>query len=238
MTDESYTLVAHRGDAINHLENTLCAFDAAAHLGVRHVELDIQVTFDGIPVVLHDPNLKRTHSLNLDVRKHTLSALARHGIFDVSRYTCPVPRLVDFVEWMQHNPRMRVFAEIKKESLRVLGRQRVLHAIVDTLAPIAGRYTLISYDARVLAMAKSQRQPIGYVLPGLGRRYRSIAEKLAPFLLFADCRQILRRGGIWPEGCAWATFEVGDAATAQRLAALGVRYMETMNPALLLSGAA
>ena len=233
MTPAKPVLVAHRGDATHYLENTLPAFESAARLGIRHVELDVQLTSDGIPLVLHDPNTRRTHGIDLDVRFHDLATLAGKGLFDKQVFDCPVPRLDDFVGWMAGNPQMHVFVEIKKESLHTQGRPKVLSAIMETLAPIAGRYTLISYDARVLGMAKRDKQPVGYVLPSMGDRYQMIARQLSPEVLFADYRQILHARELWPGPWQWATFEVADRAIARRMMALGLEYLETMNPAML-----
>ena len=228
-------LVAHRGDATHHLENTLAAFAGAAHLGIHHVELDVQVTADGVPIVLHDPNLARTHGLNIDVRTRTFAELSRHGVFDADRFAYPIPRLEDFAVWMHKTPRMHVFVEIKKESLYTRGRKHVLKAVTAELTALTGRYTLISYDARVLAMAQRRGQAIGYALPTLGQRYRAIAERLAPELLFADYRQILHVSKLWPGNWNWAAFEIEDTVTAQRLVNLGVPYIETMDPASFIS---
>jgi|GEM_PF-2339501 len=228
-------LVAHRGDVEHYTENTLAAFAGAEKLGVTHVELDVQVTSDGVPVVLHDPSAARTHGVSFDVRKHTAETLARHGLFDPDRFACPVVRLRDFVAWMGGIPGMHVFVEIKKESIRTRGRERVLEVVGDEVPPIAGRYTLISYDARILAMARQHGHPVGYVLPTMGNRYRTIAENLAPEFVFADCRQIIRAGGTWPGNWKWASFEVEDIMTAKRLIGVGVRYIETMKPAALIN---
>lgn len=224
--------VGHRGDATNYLENTLPAFAGAAKIGLSHVELDIQITSDGVPIVLHDPNLERTHGLDLDIRKHNLGELSRHGIFDAARFACPVPRLRDFVAWMHDTADMHAFVEIKKESIHTRGRERALEVIRKALDEISGRYTLISYDARILAMAQSRGEPVGYVLPTMGKCYRVVADRLAPEFIFADCRQILRTGAIWPGDWNWASFEIKDITTAQRLINLGVHYLESMNPAL------
>ncbi len=48
---------AHRGASALQPENTLRAFLAAAELGADGMELDIQLTRDGVPVVVHDPTL-------------------------------------------------------------------------------------------------------------------------------------------------------------------------------------
>jgi len=50
---------AHRGVAQAAPENTLGAFKAAAALGLEGIELDVRLSRDGVPVVVHDPNLTR-----------------------------------------------------------------------------------------------------------------------------------------------------------------------------------
>lgn len=226
-------IVAHRGDATNYLENTVPAFSAAATLGVRYVELDIQLTSDGVPLVLHDANARRTHGIDADVRLHSRAELEGLGLFDGNRATTPVPELGQFVAWLEEHPQMHAFVEIKKESLHTQGREKVLATILKALAPIKNRYTLISYDARILGMAKQRGEPVGYVLPGLEERYRAIARHLSPGLLFADYRQLLHAGQLWPGEWRWATFEVADRAIARRMTDLGLDYLETMNPAAL-----
>jgi glycerophosphoryl diester phosphodiesterase len=53
-------VIAHRGASGAAPENTLAAFELAARQGADAFELDVRLTGDGVPVVLHDPTLERT----------------------------------------------------------------------------------------------------------------------------------------------------------------------------------
>jgi len=52
--------VAHRGASSTTPENTLPAFEEAARAGADVVELDVRLTRDRVPVVLHDPDVSAT----------------------------------------------------------------------------------------------------------------------------------------------------------------------------------
>jgi glycerophosphoryl diester phosphodiesterase len=52
--------IAHRGASAYEPENTLRAFERAIELGATMVELDVHLSRDGHPVVIHDPDLSRT----------------------------------------------------------------------------------------------------------------------------------------------------------------------------------
>lgn len=52
-------VIAHRGYSEVYPENTLAAFEGAIDIGVDYIELDVQMTSDGVIVVFHDNDLKR-----------------------------------------------------------------------------------------------------------------------------------------------------------------------------------
>lgn len=54
------TLVAHRGYSARAPENTLAAYDLALDSGFPHIELDVQLSRDKVPVAFHDGVLDRT----------------------------------------------------------------------------------------------------------------------------------------------------------------------------------
>ncbi|WP_329559165.1 glycerophosphodiester phosphodiesterase [Streptomyces uncialis] len=53
------TAVAHRGDPYRARENTLPSLRSALERGADAVEIDVRLTRDGVPVLLHDATLKR-----------------------------------------------------------------------------------------------------------------------------------------------------------------------------------
>jgi glycerophosphoryl diester phosphodiesterase len=55
---------AHRGASAHAPENTMRAFHIAEQLGADGMEFDVQLTKDGVPVVIHDELLKRTTGAN------------------------------------------------------------------------------------------------------------------------------------------------------------------------------
>lgn len=56
---QTLTAVAHRGDPYRHPENTLDSLRSALDRGADAVEVDVRLTRDGVPVLLHDESLKR-----------------------------------------------------------------------------------------------------------------------------------------------------------------------------------
>jgi glycerophosphoryl diester phosphodiesterase len=57
---EARVVIAHRGNRAHAAENTLEAFQQAVDLGADAIEFDVRITRDGVPVVIHDPDVDRT----------------------------------------------------------------------------------------------------------------------------------------------------------------------------------
>ena len=60
MDNPNLRAVNHRGYNTIAPENTLSAFRLSAEMGFKWVELDVQWTSDGVPVILHDATIDRT----------------------------------------------------------------------------------------------------------------------------------------------------------------------------------
>ena len=70
-------VVAHRGYSGRYPENTASAFEAAIGAGADMIELDVCLTKDRIPVVIHDKTLERTTDGHGLVSEFTLSELKK-----------------------------------------------------------------------------------------------------------------------------------------------------------------
>jgi len=54
-----FAVVGHRGAMALAPENSAASFRLAEAAGVDEIELDVRITADGVPIVLHDPTLER-----------------------------------------------------------------------------------------------------------------------------------------------------------------------------------
>jgi glycerophosphoryl diester phosphodiesterase len=74
-TTNTPLLIAHRGASDDAPENTLAAFDLAIEHGADGIEFDVQLSADGVPVIIHDSQLERTTNGTGFVQAHTAAAL-------------------------------------------------------------------------------------------------------------------------------------------------------------------
>ncbi|WP_432031724.1 glycerophosphodiester phosphodiesterase [Streptomyces antibioticus] len=75
---QTVTAVAHRGDPYRFRENTIDSLRSALDRGADAVEIDVRLTRDGVPVLLHDATLKRLWELDLPLT--SLSAAEVQGL--------------------------------------------------------------------------------------------------------------------------------------------------------------
>ena len=70
-------VIGHRGAAAEAPENTLPSFLRALEVGADALELDVHMTADGVPVVMHDATLDRTTDRVAGVASLTLKELGK-----------------------------------------------------------------------------------------------------------------------------------------------------------------
>lgn len=133
------TVVAHRGASAYAPENTLAAIDKAARMGFRWVENDVQRTKDGVLVIVHDDNLKRTTNVEevypdrspWKVKDFTAAEIAKldAGSWFGAKYKgARVPTLTQYMNRVSRNHQSLVleikkpelYPGIEKDTLRVL----------------------------------------------------------------------------------------------------------------------
>ena len=234
-------VVAHRGYALRYPENTLPALEAAVGAGARYVELDVQLSADGVPVVIHDETLVRTAGREGRVTELTAAELARVRVGEVQRLgpefsDTPLPSLAQVAQWLTAHLQVTAFVEIKRQSLQRFGTDAVLAAVVRGIAPVRERCVPISFDTSLVRAARAQGRRAGWVLPEWSRAAHALARDLAPEFLFCD-RELLPKDEepLWRGTWRWVVYEVEDVSEALALARRGVDMIETMAVAELLA---
>lgn len=78
-------IIGHRGASAVAPENTIAAFQAAIAAGADGIEFDVRLSRDGVPVVIHDETLYRTHGLRRRVGDMTLNQLIEIDVPSVAQ---------------------------------------------------------------------------------------------------------------------------------------------------------
>ncbi len=77
---KSPLIIGHRGASAVAPENTLVAFERGFADGADGIELDVRLSRDGVPVIIHDANLKRTGGSAQAIAELTAAELARADV--------------------------------------------------------------------------------------------------------------------------------------------------------------
>jgi glycerophosphoryl diester phosphodiesterase len=99
--------IAHRGASAYEPENTLRAFERAIDMGATMLELDVHLSRDGHPVVIHDADLSRLTAGGKRVAELTLAEIQQ---FDAGLGE-HVPSLAEVVELVRD--RAQLYIELK-----------------------------------------------------------------------------------------------------------------------------
>ncbi len=147
-------LFAHRGLFDNESEapeNSMAAFRKAVEAGFG-IELDVQLSRDGVPVIMHDEDLKRACGLDMPVKSLTLEELKALTLFK-SRER--IPTLKEFLD-MVHG-RVPLIVEIKADNTADVSLCGPIQALLDTYQ---GLYCVESFNPLVLFWYRTHRRHI------------------------------------------------------------------------------
>lgn len=158
--DTTPLVIAHRGLAVNHPENTLLAFQAAITAGADILETDVHLSRDGQVIIAHDPTLDRVAGRPGLVSDFTASQLAELDLGEGVGF----PTLVELLETLPH---ARLNIDLKTPE--------VVPAFVDVIAQLNAqeRVLVASFDERTRLHAISQLHGVAtsatrkHFLPGL-----------------------------------------------------------------------
>jgi glycerophosphoryl diester phosphodiesterase len=236
-------LVAHRGNAREFPENTIASLRSAIDLGLRHIEFDIQLSADEVPVVIHDDTLVRTAGrpesvFELDAADLLKIEASERSRFDDRFSDIRIPSLEQVTELLAAHPQVTAFVEIKRASLQRFGGATVVSRVMEKLRPVRQQCVIVSFD---LATMQSARQAgsaaVGWVLDQYDDRARGKYEALRPDYLFCNHLKLPRTTArLWRGPWRWVVYDIETVADAMALGNRGVEFVETMAVRSLLHG--
>jgi glycerophosphoryl diester phosphodiesterase len=131
---DSPLIVAHRGDSFHAPENTLEAARLGYAAGADAWELDVQLTRDGVPVVLHDESLTRT----TDVATRFKDDPRGRAGFRLADFDLEEVKTLDAGSWFvdpdHGNRSARSFGTLDKLTAASVGHYRSGRVAIPTLA--------------------------------------------------------------------------------------------------------
>lgn len=143
------TVMAHRGLSADAPENTLYAFSDAISVGADFIELDVQQTRDGVLVVMHDSNLKRTTGVNKDiwdVDYADIQNLDAGSWFDPAYANARIPTLEETLQFVDKRARLNIEIKLTKHGSDTL-EQDVAELITQYQYTDACYVTSFSYSS-------------------------------------------------------------------------------------------
>ena len=236
----SKRLVAHRGYQHRYPENTLLALKEALAGGVRHLEFDVQLTADHVPVLIHDTDLYRTCGIHKNILHLNHDQLAEYSACEPWRlghkyHGEPIPTLAQVILWASEQSAVELFVEIKEESIATFGNETVLDAVLPVLQPMATQIHLISFDMPFIAAARERWPQVGLVLRHWPPTQEEM-ERCKPDILFVNKRRIKQRQHLSYIGVPVVVYEIDTVRRARYWLKHGAAYLESYRAADLLAG--
>lgn len=225
-------LWAHRGVSCEAPENTMAAFRLAEGAGADGIECDVQLTRDGIPVLLHDDTIRRTSSGRGAVAEMSLAELRRFdfgGWFGRDFSGESIPTLENLLAWA--GDRLWLNLELKQADT---GR-----ATLELLEEFRHAKVIISsFDWEVLATVRSYSPDLPLAVLVDRRPWQAALEmvrSLGAVSLNPSVRRVTRPllAACRAEGVPLIPYTVNDPDRFLALVGRGVGGVFTNDPRLL-----
>lgn len=240
MTAFTLNIAGHRGLPQHYPENTLVGIEAALEAGAQGVEIDIQFTKEGEPVLLHDLTLKRVTGLSGSVSAFELSLLNKMSAHEPARFgnqflPTPIEPLQNLLPLIRQYANATLFVEVKDESFGHISREQAVAKLATVLAPIADQCVIISYDITVLRLIREALDwPVGWVLRQYNDAALLLAKEFQPEFLICNATKLPPTPtplwlGLWQ----WFIYDITEAHMAKQLSARGVTWVESWDVAAL-----
>lgn len=148
---------AHRGASATAPENTLAALRAALAAGADMAEIDVQLSRDGVLVLMHDDTLERTTDGTGRLRERSLAELKRLDAgswFAPAHRGEPVPTLAEVLAWS--GGRLGLLVELKGARSDAVATLEAAIAEIER-ADAAGWVAVAGFDHRQLREVHERR---------------------------------------------------------------------------------
>lgn len=157
-------VTAHRGASHGAPENTRASIELAIAEGADYAEIDVRMTADGVPVLMHDKALFRTTGIVNDVDKVTYAELSAYdaGIgYGAAFEGETVPGLREILE--KYGRKLRFNIELKERNNRALA-EAVVGLIEEYDLEERCVITSDSYEQLEWVKRMNNRIKTGYIL--------------------------------------------------------------------------
>jgi len=225
-------LVAHRGYAHAYPENTLLAIQQAVETGAKHVEFDVLLSADKVPVLFHDRDMQRLCGVDGMIHEKTYAELMQLPAYEPGKFgnqfiDNKISSLEELVGYIKTVPQVTVFIELKRQGLTVHGTETFLDKVLPVIEPIKQQVVVISYSIEaLLAMRRRSDLPIGAVFDSWHERENDLIQELNAEYWFTDIDDLPDQGKIECP-CLLAVYECVDPLKAMQVHQRGVDMVET-----------
>ena len=146
-------VLGHRGIKAKYPENTLISFAAAIDLGVDLIEFDVNITKDGVPVVIHDNTINRTsdhEGLTRDYTRQELKSFDFGCKFGAQFVGTPIPTLEEVLTLAEKSDTLLLNVEIKDMTHEAVDKTvNMLHRF-----GLEDRSVIACFDAEIIRYTK------------------------------------------------------------------------------------